>query len=252
MDLPRRATACDGEPGPCLTGKSTAPRIRPNLNLIKTVATLLHIDSSPRRTSSITRRLTAEYVARWQETNPHGVVVHRDLAVSGLPTISAEWIAASLASGDVRTDAQKAELRLSDTLISELRLADEYIIGVPMHNFSPAALFHLWIEQIVRMGETVSITDGRPVGLLRGKRATFLVASAGSYEAGTPTAPLNFVEPYLRTIFGYIGITEVHFLSAGGVAGVFNGVVSEEEFLHPHLRAIRELFRTGRESCATA
>jgi len=97
----------------------------------------------------------------------------------------------------------------------------------------------LWIDQVVRSGKTFAYGEGGAQGLLQGKKATVLVASGGVYEAGTPAASFNHVEPYLRTILGFIGITDVKFVTAGGVAQIMMGAVDREAFLKPTLEQVR-------------
>jgi len=171
------------------------------------MSTLLHIDSSPLGEGSISRRLTAEFVRNWKEANPSGTIITRDLTSSHVPAIDGEWIGAAYTPASSRTAAQHQVLALSDELIAELRKAAEYVFGVPMHNFAVPSVFKLWIDQIARAGETFAYVDGAPVGLLKNKRATFITASGGVYDAGTAMASFNFVEPYLRTVFGFLGVT---------------------------------------------
>jgi FMN-dependent NADH-azoreductase len=132
-------------------------------------------------------------------------------------------------------------LDLSDTLIAELEQADEVVIGVAMHNFSIPASLKLWIDQIVRSGRTFSYSSSGPQGLLRGKKATLLSASGGVYEAGTPAGAMNFVDPYLKTVLGFIGITDVTSVAAGGANRLMQGKVSRETFLKPTLERVRAL-----------
>jgi FMN-dependent NADH-azoreductase len=134
-----------------------------------------------------------------------------------------------------------AILALSETLIAELEEADEVVIGVAMHNFSVPASLKLWIDQIARNGRTFSYTAGGPQGLLRGKKATLLSASGGVYEAGTPAGAMNFAEPYLKAVLGFIGITEVTSVAAGGASRLMQGAVSREAFLRPSLERVRAL-----------
>lgn len=100
-------------------------------------------------------------------------------------------------------------------------------------------MLKLWIDQVVRNGRTFVYGESGPRGLLDGKKATILAASGGVYEAGTQTAALNFVEPYLKTIFGFIGVTDAKFVTAGGTAQVMRGVVDRETFLKPTLELVR-------------
>jgi FMN-dependent NADH-azoreductase len=205
---------------------------------------LLEIDSSPLdATASISRYLTAAYVEQWKIAHPNGQVIRRDLASSHLPAITAEWIGASFTPPEALTPGQRESLTLSETLIAELEAADEYVIGVPMHNFTVAANLRLWIDQIVRAGKTFAYVDGTPAGLLKHKKAQFLIASGGVYGPGTAMASYNFVEPYLRTVFGFIGVTDTSFLAAGGASAVNHGKIDRQTFLNPHLQTIRSQFQ---------
>jgi FMN-dependent NADH-azoreductase len=203
--------------------------------------TLLHIDSSPLGDASISRHLTSEFVDSWKLANPDGKVITRDLTKSGLVTIDAAWIGANFTPEASRTAEQKQTLSPSDALVGELQAADEYVFGVPMHNFGVPSVFKLWIDQIARAGKTFAYVDGAPKGLLTGKKATFLIASGGVYDAGTAMASFNFVEPYLRTVFAFLGVTETTFQNAGGTAALRSGG-SREEFLTPQVAAIRARF----------
>jgi FMN-dependent NADH-azoreductase len=123
-------------------------------------------------------------------------------------------------------------------LLVELEQADEYIIGVPMHNFGVPSVLKLWIDQIARVGKTFSYSDKGPKGLLVGKKATFIIATGGIYDAQTRMASFNFVEPYLRSVFGFLGVTDATFLTAGGTAALNQGH-DRGAFLAPHLQAVQ-------------
>ena len=204
--------------------------------------TLLHIDSSPLGDASISRHLSEEFTKNWQRQHPDGKIITRDLSAEPPPVITAQWVGASFTPEEARTPEQRALLALSDTLVAELHAADEYVVGVPMHNFTIAASLRLWIDQVARPGKTFGFVDGRPTGILQGKKATFLVASGGVYGPGTAMASYNFVEPYLRTFFGFLGVTDVQEYVVGGVSKVNHGEVDRATFLHPHLAAVAKLF----------
>ena len=195
--------------------------------------------------ASISRHLSAEFVQNWQRAYPEGQVIRRDLTTSDLPLLTADWIGASRTPAESQTPAQREALAYSDTLIAELEAADEYILGVPMHNFTLASAFRLWIDQIARANKTFSYASGTPVGLLTGKTATFLIASGADYGPGSAMASYNFVEPYLRTMFGFLGVTDTHFHAAGGVQALAYGKVDRDTFFKPHLEAIRARFQTA-------
>jgi FMN-dependent NADH-azoreductase len=205
--------------------------------------TLLHIDSSPLGEASISRHLTNEFVQSWKLANPDGKIVTRDLTSTPIAPVTAAWVGAAYTPEDSRTPEQRQLLALSDTLIAELQSADEYVFGVPMHNFSVPSAVKLWIDQIARAGKTFSYVDGAPAGLLKGKRASFLLTSGGVYDAGTAMASFNFVEPYLRTVFGFLGVTETTFLNAGGTAALRYGQVDRQTFIQPHVESIRTQFQ---------
>ena len=208
--------------------------------------TLLEIESSPmKRDASVSRDLTLRFVQQWKQAHPDGTVITRDLNASRLPTIDAEWISAMQTPEDQRTPAQREALRLSDTLIAELQAADEYVFGVPMHNFTVPSVLRLWIDQVARAGKTFAYVNGAPQGLLKSKKAHFVIASGGKYEAGTPMASYDFVEPYLRTIFGFMGVTDTTFVAAGGTAAVSSGKVDRPSFLAPHVHAIETLVQAA-------
>ena len=207
--------------------------------------TLLHIDSSPMGDASISRHLSAEFAQNWRHAHPTGQVVSRDLPANELPLITDEWIGASFTPPDARTPAQREVLAVSDTLVAELEAADEYVFGVPMHNFTVASGFRLWIDQIARAGKTFAFVDGAPVGLLKEKKATFLIATGGLYGPGTAMESFNFVEPYLRNAFGFLGVTDTHFYAAGGVSALNHGQIKRAAFLEPHVAAIRARFQAA-------
>ena len=199
---------------------------------------LLHIDSSPLYGRSVSRQLTGAFVDQWKSFHPDGTVLDRDLNATPIPPLTAEWVGAVYTPEEARSPQQKEALALSDSLIAELEQADEYVFGVPMHNFSVPSVFKLWLDQIVRAGRTFSYADGTPRGLLTGKKATFIIATGGNYDAQTHMAPYNFVEPYLRSVFGFLGVTDATFLTAGGTMALNYGQ-DRDAFLAPHLQAVQ-------------
>lgn len=204
------------------------------------MSTLLHLDSSPMGAASVSRHLSNTFVENWKKAHPGGRVVTRDLTASGLVSITAAWVAAAYTPAESRTAEQKAVLAKSDELVAEVQAADELAIGVSMHNFNIPSVLKLWIDQIVRVGETFAYVDGAPKALLAGKKATFLVATGGTYGPGTALQSLNFIEPYLKTIFGFIGVGDVTFHTAGGAAALNYGA-DRAEFLQPHDEAVAAL-----------
>jgi FMN-dependent NADH-azoreductase len=198
---------------------------------------LLHVDSSPLYGRSVSRQLTSAFVAQWKSSHPGGTVIDRDLNATTILPLTGEWVGATFTPEEALTTKQSELLALSDTLIAELEQADEYVFGVPMHNFSVPSVMKLWIDQIARVGKTFAYADGAAKGLLIGKKATFLIASGGNYEVA-PMAPYNFVEPYLRSLFGFMGVTDTTFLTTGGTMALNHGQ-DRDVFLAPHLEIVQ-------------
>jgi FMN-dependent NADH-azoreductase len=207
--------------------------------------TLLHIDCSPLGDTSISRNLSGEFVKRWTEANPNGTVIRRDLNAGHIPAIDGAWVAAVFTPEEVRTPAQRELVSTSDRLIEELNVADEYVFGLPMHNFGIPAVLKLWLDQIIRVGKTFAVVDGRPEGLLKNKQAQFLIAAGATYDPGSPMESFNFVEPYLRTIFGFIGVTDTKFLTAGGTSALRYGKIDRDSFLKPYVDQIEGWFKAA-------
>ena len=202
--------------------------------------TLLQLDSSPLPTS-VSRELTREFVKTWEAAHPDGKVIYRDLAAAAPKPLDAAWIYSSFTPESARTPEQVATLTVSEELIRELDEADEYVIGVAMHNFSIPSVLKLWIDQVVRSGKTFSYGASGPRGLLTGKKATILVATGGVYDADGPMAAFNFVEPYLKSVFGFLGVTNVKFVTAGGAAQLMSPDADRAAFLKPSLERVRTL-----------
>ena len=202
------------------------------------MATLLKLDSSPMGERSISRKLTTKFAESWLKTHPGGKVVERDLTTLNLPVVDAFWAGAVHTPEASRTAAQVQALATSDSLINDLEQADEYVFGVPMHNFSIPSKLKLWIDQIVRAGKTFSYGATGPKGLLTGKKATLLLASGGEYGKGSAMASFDFVTPYLQTVLGFIGITDVTIIAASGTAQLMSGKLDPQTFLAPSLEKV--------------
>lgn len=166
--------------------------------------TLLHIDSSLLGSSSATRELTAALVAQLQAASPGIDVVRRDLDARPLPHLNGALLGGADADG----------ARESAEVLEEFLAADAVVIGAPMYNFSIPSSLKAWIDRISVAGRTFRYTADGPQGLAGGKRVVVAVA-AGGLHARQPT---DFVEPYLRQVFAFLGITDVRFVRADGVA----------------------------------
>ena len=176
--------------------------------------TLLEIRSSLFADQGESSRLADAYVAAWQASHPHGRVIVRDLGRAPVPHLDAERVAAFGAKPDDLTPRQRAALDVSATLIDELKAADVVVLGVPMYNFGIPSTLKAWIDHVARAGITFRYTESGPVGLLRGKRV-LVFASRGGYYAGTER---DTQTTYLRDILGFLGMDDVEFVYAEGLA----------------------------------
>ena len=202
------------------------------------MTTLLKLDSSPMGQGSISRKLTAKFAETWLKSHPGGRVIERDLTILNLPVLDASWVGAAHTPEASRTAAQSNALAASDSLINDLEQADEYVFGVPMHNFSIPSTLKLWIDQVVRAGKTFSYGATGAKGLLTGKKATLLLASGGEYGKGSAMAPFDFLTPYLQKVLGFVGITDVTIIAASGTAQLMSGNTDPQTFLAPSLEKV--------------
>lgn len=168
-------------------------------------AHILRIDASARRGGSSSRGLTDALIAR---LNP-AAVVSRDLS-DALPFVNENWVQANFTDEAERTEEQRAELALSDSLVEELVTADILVIGSPIYNFGIPAALKAWIDMVARARKTFHYTEKGPQGLLTGKKAYVLMASGGT-EIGSE---IDFASGYLRHVLGFLGIDDVTIIAA--------------------------------------
>jgi FMN-dependent NADH-azoreductase len=196
------------------------------------MSTLLKIDVSSRGKLSISRKLSSLFLEQWVKAHADHKVIERDIAMTELPFLDSAWITANISKLSARTDEQKAMLKLSDDLIGELQQADEYLIATPMYNYGIPAKLKAYVDHIVRSGLTFRLNaDGSYEGLLSGKKATVIIASAGDYTPGAPAEGLDTLKPYLREILGYIGVTDVTFIQSGSTWKVESGSEQADEHI---------------------
>ena len=181
------------------------------------MANLLHIDASPRGERSHSRRLTQEFVEKWQHVHPNDTVTYRDIGRQPVPHVDEAWIAAGYTPPAERTPELWDAIRFSDQLVDEFLAADLYVIGTPMYNFSIPSTLKAYIDQIVRVGRTFEFAPENPenpyIPLVLDKKM-FVISARGAsgYGPGGPYESMNYQTPYLATIFGFMGITDVAFI----------------------------------------
>lgn len=176
---------------------------------------LLHLDSSGKGNASTTRTLTEHFAKIWKANTRGGDVITRDLLDTDLPPINPEFTGAMFTQPGLLSNLQKDALATSNRLVDEILEADTYIFGVPMYNFSVPGVFKLYIDQIVRAGRTFSYESGTPEGLLKNKKLIVVTASGADYSL-PPMKGMDFVEPYVRAVFSFLGVKDIEFISITG------------------------------------
>lgn len=180
--------------------------------------TLLHIDSSPLGANSVSRNLTQRIAAQWRATHPGTVVEYLDLATDAPSHLSIDSLGFRLGpQGDGLSDVQRRENAVSETLVSQFLAADVVVIGAPMFNFSVPSQLKAWIDRVAQAGRTFKYTEKGPVGLAGGKTVIIASTRGGMYSDPSRSA-FDHQESYLRTVFGFLGVTDVRFVRAEGVA----------------------------------
>jgi FMN-dependent NADH-azoreductase len=179
---------------------------------------LLFVTSSLFSEASKSRLIGAEFVEAWRRTHPGTVVVERVLSADTMPHLTQATLAAVATPVEGRSVAQREAADFADTLIAEVEAADVIVIAAPMYNFTISTLLKAWLDHIARAGRTFRYTASGPEGLLRDKTVFVTTARGGFYGAGSPAAALDFQEPYLRAMLGFLGLTDVTFVHAEGLA----------------------------------
>jgi FMN-dependent NADH-azoreductase len=175
---------------------------------------VLQINSSARREGSHSTRLATRLVERLRETDSGATLTVRDLSRTPHPVLDEAALGALFTPADQRTPEQAARVALDDALIAEIQAADVVVLGVPMYNFGVPAQLKNWIDAISRAGVTFRYTEQGPEGLLKGKKVYVALARGGKYR----NTPADSQVPYLETIFKFLGLADVRFVYAEGLA----------------------------------
>lgn len=179
---------------------------------------LLHIDSSILAANSVSRQLTGNIVNQWVASHPGTTVEYLDLAVNTPNHLSAESLGFRLPAGADLTDVQKRENAVSEALVSQFLAADVIVVGAPLYNFSVPSQLKAWIDRIAQVGRTFKYTEKGPVGLAGGKTVIVASTRGGVYSTSEGGRAMEHQESYLQTVFGFLGITDVRFVRAEGIA----------------------------------
>lgn len=183
------------------------------------MARILRIDSSSRVHGSHSRELADIFLATWFQQHPNDEVVVRELVETPIPHIADLTIAGYYTPKEQHTAEMKAATSLSDELIQELLAADILLLSVPMYNFSIPSSLKAYIDQIVRIGYTFAVDENKGIYGLIEKKQAFVTASYGAagYFDGDLRS-LNFLEPYLKSLLGFLGFSEITFFSVEGTS----------------------------------
>ncbi|MEN2394337.1 FMN-dependent NADH-azoreductase [Pseudomonas halotolerans] len=176
---------------------------------------LLHIDSSILGDNSASRQLSHDVVEAWKAAEADVVVTYRDLAADAISHFSAQTLIAAGTSAELRDAAQKHETDLSASTMAEFLAADAVVIAAPMYNFTIPTQLKAWIDRIAVAGQTFRYTEAGPEGLCGGKKLV-IVSTSGGLHAGQPSGVAH--EEYLKLLFGFLGITDIEFVRAEGLA----------------------------------
>jgi len=177
---------------------------------------LLHIDSSINGAASVSRGLTRQTVDQWLAAHPGTEVEYLDLAVDTPPHFSADSMGIRRpAEGDI-SEAEKRENALAEALVSQFLAADVVVVGAPLYNFSIPSQLKAWIDRLAQAGRTFRYTAEGPEGLATGKTVIAVLSRGGIYSNSEIGQAMEHQETYLKTVFGFFGITDVRIVRAEG------------------------------------
>ena len=175
---------------------------------------ILQINSSARSAGANSTRLADAVTTRLKAANPGAVVELRDLAAHPHPVLDEAALGALFTPAEQRSPEQAARVALDDALIAQLQSADAIVLGVPMYNFGVPVQLKTWIDAIARAGVTFRYTENGPEGLVKGKKVYVALARGGVYR----DTPADSQVPYLKGVLGFLGMTDVEFIYAEGLA----------------------------------
>lgn len=178
---------------------------------------ILNIISSPRGAGSYSIQLAQAVIDKLQAQHPGSIVKTVDLAKTPFPHLEEAQLAGFFTPPDQHTEEHREAIRHSDKAIQDIFDTDILVIGSPMYNFGVPSALKAWIDHIVRRGKTFSYSEKGPVALVPGKKVYLVLASGGVFSEGM-LKEYDFVEPYMRWILGFIGLTDVTTIRVEGLA----------------------------------
>lgn len=202
---------------------------------------ILIINASARIERSVSRYMTKVFVDCWEEKYPNDTIVFREVGQENIPHVTEKWIAGAFKPAELRNAEDIEALSMSDTLIAELKSADVIVLGTPMYNWSVPSALKAYLDQVLRVNETILISKDNPknpyTGLLKDKKVFLLmVRSNHGYEPGEFYEHMDFQTNYLKTVFRIMGIEDIEDVA-------LNGVVQEEESLVLAKEKVQQLLK---------
>ncbi|MGV8937139.1 MAG: FMN-dependent NADH-azoreductase [Allorhizobium sp.] len=197
------------------------------------MSSILLITSSPRGAESLSSSVATGLAEKLQAQNG-GVIIHRDLATSPLAHMDGTFTSAIRKPAADRSPAEASAAAISDELTQELLDADTLVIATGLINFNIYSSLKTWIDHVARAGLTFKYSESGPVGLATGKKAYVVLSSGGIYSSG-PGVPMNHAIPYLKTVLGFMGITDVETIYVEGVA--YGPEAAEKAIAAAHAKA---------------
>ena len=180
------------------------------------MSNILLVTSSLFGDKSKSREVALDFLNAWRGAHSDTHVTVRD--TNAIPHLSGETLGALMASPEKRSAEQQAMVASADALIGEVEAADTIVIAAPMYNFSIPSSLKAWIDHIARAGRTFRYTAAGSEGLLKTKKVFVVISRGGVYGGDSPAKGMDFQEPYLRAMLAFLGLNDVTFIHAEGLA----------------------------------
>ncbi|WP_129715452.1 FMN-dependent NADH-azoreductase [Pedobacter sp. SYP-B3415] len=180
------------------------------------MTTILHLISSPRQGASVSLQLGRAIVEKLQQQYPDSRVNEVNLLEEPMPHLDSSHLQSFFTPAEQQTDNDRDAVSHSDKAIAQLMAADFIVIGAPMYNFTIHSSLKAWIDHVARAGKTFRYSEQGAEGLVKGKKVHLAVATGGVYSEG-PYAPYDFAVPYLKSVLGFLGMTDVTVHRAEGI-----------------------------------
>jgi len=187
---------------------------------------LLRIDTSTRKEDSHSKDVANRYEKKYKEKHNDTQVVYRDLSETNVPHVTQAFIEAMYTPEANRDDSTHKTLALSDALINELKNADTIVISTPMYNFGVPSSLKAYIDHISRVGETFAMDESGFTGLVTGKKLVIIAAYGALFDE---MKQMDFVEPYLKSLFGFLGFTDIEYYAIEGTSMLSPEVLEEKK-----------------------